>query len=85
MIDFFSFWVESICGSALLSVILMAFMFSIIGVLGRMSYFLLFVLLAFFFLVFGLGFLGMIFFLPIFLFSVIYFFLQIWRFLQKTD
>jgi len=64
---------------------LMAFMFSIIGVLGRMSYFLLFVLLAFFFLVFGLGFLGMIFFLPIFLFSVIYFFLQIWRFLQKTD
>lgn len=84
-IDFFSFWVEGICGSALLSVILMAFIFAIIGVLGRMSYFLLFTLLALFFMVFGLGFLGIAFYLPIFIFSMVYFFIQIYKFLQKTD
>lgn len=84
-LDFFSFWVEAVWGSALLSVIGTAFIFAVIGVLGRMSYFLLFTLLALFFVVFGVGFLGMIFFLPIFLFSIIYFFTQIYKFLQKTD
>ncbi len=84
-IDFFSFWVEQLFGSALLSVIMMALFFAIIGVLGRMSYLLLFTLLALFFVAFGTGFLGMIFFLPIFLFSIGYFFLQIYEFIQKTD
>ncbi len=82
-IDFFSFYVEGIWGSAILSVIGSAFLFSIVGVLGRMSYFLLFTLLALFFLVFGVGFIGMLFFLPIFLFSIIYFFTQIYEFLQN--
>ena len=82
-IDFFSFWVEGIWGSALLSVIGTAFIFTVIGVLGRMSYFLLFTLLALFFVVFGVGFLGMVFFLPIFLFAVVYFFTQLYEFLQN--
>ncbi len=85
MIDWFSFWVEQLWGSALLSVIMMALIFAIMGVLGRMSYLLLFTLLALFFVAFGTGFLGMIFFLPIFLFSIGYFFMQIYKFLQSTD
>jgi len=85
MIDFFSFWVEQVWGSALLSVIGTAFIFAVVGVMGKMSYFLLFSLLSLYFIVFGLGFLGMAFYLPIFLFSMVYFFLQVWRFLQKTD
>ncbi len=85
MIDFFSFWVEQLWGSALLSVIMMALIFAVIGVLGRMSYLLLFTLLALFFMVFGLGFIGMAFYLPIFMFSAVYFFMQIYKFVQKTD
>jgi len=84
-IDFFSFWVGDVWGSPLLSLFGTAFIFAIIGVLGKMSYFLLFSLLALYFVVFGIGFYGMVFWLPIFLFSMIYFFLQIYRFLQKTD
>ncbi len=82
-IDFFSFWVEQVWGSALLSVIGTAFIFAVVGVLGRMSYFLLFTLLALFFVVFGLGFLGLIFYLPIILFSMVYFFTQLYEFLQN--
>ncbi len=85
MIDFFSFWVEQIWGSALLSTIMLALIFAVIGVLGRMSYLLLFTLLVFFFMVFGLGFIGMAFYLPIFLFSAVYFFMQMYKFVQKTD
>ncbi len=85
VIDFFSFWIEQIWGSALLATVMMALIFAIIGVLGRMSYLLLSTLLILFFMVFGLGFLGMAFYLPIFLFSAVYFFMQIYKFIQKTD
>jgi len=84
-VDFFSFWVENIWGSGLLALIGTAFIYSIVGILGKMSYFLLFSLLGLYFVIFGLGFYGMIFFLPIFLFSMVYFFLQLYKFLQKTD
>jgi len=84
-IDFFTFWVGDIWGSALLSLFGTALIFSIIGVLGKMSYFLLFSLLSLYFVVFGIGFYGMLFWLPIFIFSMIYFFIQVYRFLQKTD
>lgn len=85
MVDFFSFWVEGIWGSGLLSLFGTGFIFAVIGILGRMSYFLLFSMLALYFLVFGIGFYGMVFWLPIFLFSLIYFFLQIYQFLQGSD
>ena len=84
-IEFFDFWVNQLWGSALLSVIMMAVIFSIIGMLGRMSGLLLFTILGLFFVTFATGFLGMMFFLPIFLFSIGYFFLQIHKFLQGAD
>lgn len=83
--EFFSFWVEEMWGSALLALVGTGMIFAIIGVLGKMSFFLLFSMLALYFLVFGLGFYGMAFWLPVFLFSMIYFFLQIYKFVQKSD
>ncbi len=84
-IDFFSFYVEQIWGSALLSVIGTGAIFAVIGVLGRMSYFLLIAMLILYFIVFGIGFVGLIIWLPLFLFSVIYFGIQVVRFLQRAD
>ena len=84
-VDFFSFWVESLWGSALLTLFGTGFIYAVIGIMGKMSYFLLASMLMLYFLVFGLGFYGMIFWFPVFLFSMIYFFLQIYKFLQKTD
>ena len=84
-IDFFSWWVSSIWGSALLSLVGTGFIFAVIGVLGKMSYFLLFTMLGLYFLTFGVGFYGILFWLPIFLFAMIYFFLQLYKFLQKSD
>lgn len=83
MIDFFGFWVEQVFGSALLSVVALAFIFAVIGVMGKMSQPLLFSLLALFFMVFGVGFLGVLFYLPIVLFSMVYFSLQIYEFTQN--
>ena len=85
MIDFFGFWVGDIWGSPLMALLGTAGLYAIIGVLGRMSYFLLFTLLGLYFVIFGIGFYGMVFWLPMFLFSITYFFLQMYKFLQKTD
>ncbi len=82
-IDFFSFYVEDLWGSGLLSLIGTAFIYAVIGVMGRMSYYLLFTMLGLYFLIFGVGFYGMIFWLPIMIFSMIYFFTQIYEFLQN--
>ena len=82
-IDFFSFWVEGIWGSSLLAFIGTALIYAIIGVMGRMSYYLLFTMLGLYFLIFGLGFYGMIFWLPIFIFSMVYFFTQMYEFIQN--
>lgn len=82
---FFSYWVEELWGSALLTLFGTGFIYAVIGIMGKMSYFLLFTMLALYFVVFGIGFYGMIFWLPIFLFSMTYFFLQIYKFLQKSD
>lgn len=82
---FFSYWVEELWGSALLTLFGTGFIYAVIGIMGKMSYFLLFTMLALYFVVFGIGFYGMIFWLPIFLFSMVYFFLQIYKFLQKSD
>ena len=81
--EFFTFWTSAIWGSGILAFFGTAFIFAVLGVIGRMSHFLLFTLLALYFVVFGVGFLGMIFWLPIFLFSMIYFFLQIYKFVQE--
>jgi len=82
MVDFFSFWVEGIWGSALVSLIGTACMYAILGVMGRMSYTLISIMLGLYFIIFGIGFFGMIFWLPIFIFAMIYFFLQAYKFVQ---
>ena len=83
--EFFSFWVEDLWGSALLALFGTGLVYAIIGIMGKMSFFLLFSMLALYFLVFGLGFYGMIFWFPVFLFSMIYFFFQLYKFVQKSD
>lgn len=83
MIDFFTFWVSGLWGSAILALVGTAFIFAIIGVLGRMSYMLLGVLLALYFVVFGVNLYGVIVYLPLVLLSVIYFGFQIYKFFVR--
>ena len=83
--EFFTFWVEDLWGSALLTLFGTGLIFSIICVMGKMSIVLMTTMLMIYFLVFGIGFYGMAFWLPLFLFSMIYFFLQTYKFVQKTD
>lgn len=82
VLNFFSFWVESIWGSSMISLFGTAVLFALIGILGKWSYILLFTMMMFYFLVFGVGFYGIIIWLPAFLFAVVYFFIQIYRFIQ---
>jgi len=82
MIDFFQFWVGDIWGSNMIALIGTAFMYAILGVMGRMSFTLISVMLGLYFVIFGTGFFGIIFWFPIFIFAVIYFFLQFYKFVQ---
>ena len=82
---FFEYWVNELWGSALMTLFGTGFIFAVIGIMGKMSYFLLVSMLMLYFLVFGTGFYGIAFWLPIFLFSMIYFFLQLYKFIQRTD
>jgi len=81
--DFFTFWVADLWGSSLLALFGTGALFAFIGILGRMSYSLLFALLMLYFMVFGVGFFGIIIWLPMFLFSMVYFGLKVYDFLQK--
>jgi len=81
--DFFTFWVSEVWGNSTLSLFGTALIYTIIGVLGKMSYVLLFTLLALYFVIFGIGFYGVIFWLPVFLFSMVYFFTQMYEFIQN--
>lgn len=82
---FFEFWVNELWGSALLTFFGTAFIFTIIGVMGKMSIPLLTTMLLIYFLVFGTGFWGMAYWLPIFIFSLCYFVFQLYKFIQKSD
>ena len=81
--DFFTFWISEVWGNSTLALLGTALIYSVIGILGKMSYPLIFTLLALYFVIFGIGFYGIIFWLPIFLFSMIYFFTQMYKFIQE--
>ena len=81
--SFFDFWVVSLWGSGLLALIGTAVIFSVIGLIGRMSYLLLVSLLALNFVTFGVGFFGIAVYLPVFLAAVIYFGVQLTKFLSR--
>lgn len=81
--EFFTWWVADVWGTGLMALFGTGALFAIIGILGKMSYMLLFTLLALYFLVFGVGFFGIVVWLPSMLFAVIYLFLSIYKFVQK--
>ena len=81
--DFFNWWVGSLWGSPLMALFGTGGLLALIGVLGKMSYMLLFSLMALYFMAFGVGFYGILVWLPLFIISVIYFFLQLYKFLQR--
>ena len=83
MIDFFAFWVGEFWGSMWLALIGTGLMFAVIGVLGRMSYLLLTTLLVLYFIVFGVGFFGIIVYLPLILLSGIYFVFQLYKLFMR--
>ena len=81
--DFFSFWVGSLWGSPMLTLFGTGALFALIGILGKMSYQLLVCLLLLFFMTFGTGFYGPLFYIPCFLFSMVYFGIKLYDFVQK--
>jgi hypothetical protein len=83
--EFFAYWVEDLWGSALLALFGTGLIFGVICVMGKMYMILMTMMLMLYFLVFGIGFYGMAFLLPIFLFSIVYFFLKLYKFVQKSD
>lgn len=83
MISFFSFWVEGIFGTALLSLFGTAALLILIGIFGKWSYMLLFTMIGLYFLVFGVGFYGTLIFLIFFLLGLTYFFIQFYKFVQS--
>jgi len=81
--SFFEFWVINLWGNSLLSLFGTGALFSLIGILGRVSYPLLITLLALYFITFGVAFYGIAIYLPLFLFSAIYFGIQLNKFLTR--
>jgi hypothetical protein len=75
--------VEDLAGSEWLATLLIGMLFVVISMFGSMSFFLTATMLAFFLTVFGILFGGIIIWLPLFLGSLIYFFLQLYKFLQE--
>ena len=82
-IDFFTFWVSEVCGSALISLFVTAAILAFIGVVGRMSYMLLTTLLILYFITFGVGFYGIIIYLPLMIISALYFGFQLFKFMIR--
>lgn len=83
--DFFTFWVSELWGSPVIAFIALCFLYFIIGIMGRMSYMLLFSMMCLVFMVFGIGFFGMLFWFPVLLISLIYFFLQVYNLVQRSS
>ena len=79
---FFELVVEQIAGNEWIATALLGILFTIICMFGRMSFFLTVTLLAFFLVVFGVLFGGLIVWLPIFLVSITYFLIQMYKFIQ---
>lgn len=83
--ELFTFIVSELFGSALLAYMGIGLMFFIICVIGRMSYMLTLSMMALYIMTFGAAFFGVMFWMPVLLFSVIYFFLQLYNFIQRSS
>ncbi len=83
--DLFTFIVSELFGSSLLAYLGIGLMLYIICVLGRMSHMLILSMMALYIMTFGAAFYGMLFWLPILFFSVVYFFLQLYNLIQRTS
>ena len=80
---FYELVVESLAGSEWIATLLIGILFVVISMFGSMSFFLTATMLAFYLVVFGVLFGGIIIWLPLFLFSLIYMFIQMYKFLQE--
>jgi len=80
---FYELVVETLAGNEWMATALIGILFIVIGMFGRMSFFLLLTMLSFYLIVFGVLFGGIIVWLPLFLISLIYFFLQVYKMLQE--
>ena len=80
---FFELFVEQICGSAWMAVVVLGLLLAVIGIFGKMSFFLLSALLALYLLIMGTLFGGLVVYLPIMLVSMIYLGIQIYKFVQE--
>lgn len=80
---FYTLLVEQLAGSIWLAVLLIGMLFLVIGLFGKMSFFLLITLMAFFLIVYGVLLGGIIVWLPIFLLSITYMMIQIYKFTQE--
>ncbi len=84
--NFFDLWVIELWGSGLVSLFATAVIYTGIGLFCRVGFMTLTMLLGLYFIIFGLGFYGMIFWFPLFLFSLFFLFLQVYKFAQgRTD
>lgn len=85
MVDysFFNFWVNNLWGSGVLALFGTGLLFALIGIAGRMSYMLLFSLLVLYFVTFGVGFFGIVIYLPLIILSFIYFLINLNKFLSR--
>jgi hypothetical protein len=79
-IDFFTFWVTNVWGNLVLSLLGTGVIYAIIGILGRMSYMLLMVLLILYTVTFTVAFGGMVVYFLLFCISIIYMGYQIYKF-----
>ena len=80
---FYELIVEQLAGSVWIATLLIGILFIVIAMFGSMSFFLTTTMLAFYLVVFGILWGGIIVWLPLFLFSLIYFFIQLYKMLQE--
>ncbi len=79
----FNLIVVQLFGNEWLALFGVGLLFALTGIVGRMSYMLLFSLLVLYFTSFGVGFFGIAVYLPLFLIAVVYFFINLNKFLTR--
>ena len=82
--DFMTFVVSELFGSMFLAMIGMGFLFYVIAVLGKMGYMLILALMSLYLMTFGVAFFGMLFWLPVLLLATLYFFIQVYNYIQRS-
>lgn len=80
---FYQLFVEQLCGSAWMAVVVGGLLFTIMSIFGKMSYFLLMALMGLYLLVMGTLFGGIVVWLPVMLISLTYLGIQIYKFTQE--